>query len=123
MKRWIHAATDNWPTEDEWYDAAEDRYVFDEMWQDYLMEPETKVDKEFNIFTEPSVQGNLGAMFIFDEAVPRRFSTIRVDWMDWQDAELDMAASSSSAAEYEENYRNYIKSLIDNAAPYDERNF
>ena len=121
MKRWIHAATDNWPTEDEWYDAYD--YDLEEMWQDYLMEPETKVDKEFNIFTEPSTQGSRGWMVIFSEANPPKFNAIHMDWQEWQDAELDMAASSSSAAEYEEKYRKYIKSLIDNAGPYEERNF
>lgn len=113
----------SWPTEDELYDAAEDDYAFEDMWHDYLREPETKVDNEFQIFPEPSVQGNMGAMFIFDEAEPRRFNPIRIDWQEWQDAELDMAASSSSAKEFEKKYRKYIKSLIDNADPYEERNF
>ena len=61
---------------------------------------------------EPSVQGNIGSMFISDESGENRFDVVEVDWADWCQAELNMAASSKSAKQYAKKFEKYILSFI-----------
>ena len=65
------------------------------MWQDYLCDPEDKVNQEFQIFPEPSVQGS-GLMFLIDDSGEDRFEPVTMDFQDWSNEELQMAASSNS---------------------------
>ena len=114
MKRWIHAATDKWIDKEAMYEAGEFDVMgeeFEELWQTYLSEPESKVNKELQIFPEPSVQGYSGEVFIFDESSKMRFEDVHVDWYDWCDQEMEMALQANNAQEYAELYRNWMKEL------------
>lgn len=112
MEKLINSAQQtNWPSEDTWY-AIEDDERFEDMWQDYLCDPEDKVNEEFQIFPEPSVQGGSGLMFLIDDSGEDRFEPVTMDFQDWSNEELRMAASSNSAKEYEEKYREFISELL-----------
>lgn len=112
MKKLINSAQQtNWPSRHEWY-AIEDDERFEDMWQDYLCDPEDKVNQEFQIFPEPSVQGGSGLMFILDDSGEDRFEPVTMDFQDWSNEELKMAASSNSAKKYEEKYREFISELL-----------
>lgn len=107
---YVKCSTSNWPTREEWFST--DLYEDEEyMWASYLQEPEDRVNSEFQIFPEPSIQGHRGGMFIFDKSGNDNES-IHVEINDWWDAEIDMAANSSSEEEYEHKYRDYIEQLL-----------
>lgn len=110
MKRMIKCSEDDWPSADYWYEFDSDE-EFEDAWDSYLAGPEGRVVDELKIFCEPSVQGGMGGMFIFDESGEDRFETVEVDFEDWCDNETEMAASSSNAAEYEAKFRKYVKDL------------
>lgn len=105
---YVKCSTNNWPTREEW--LSTDLYEDEAMWM-YLEEPEDRVNSEFQIFPEPSVQGSSGGMFIFDESGDDN-ENIYVDINDWWNAEINMAASSSCEEDYERKYRDYIEQLL-----------
>lgn len=109
MKRYIRSNTNNWPTESYWeeVDLSED----EEVWDKYLCDPETEVDDNLQIFQEPSVQGGMGSMFIYDESDEDRFEPIEIDFSDWCNEEITMAIDSKNAQEYKAKYKAYIKKL------------
>lgn len=109
MKRYIKTSEVSWPTSNEW-EAIEDEYEFEEMWQEYLADPETDVNDEFHLFAEPSVQGMMGGMFLYDD--DGVYESVEVDFQDWCDTEAEMAADSASAVEYKEKYRSWIQELL-----------
>ena len=113
MKRYVHANTGWIDNKDMYYDEDFDATgeEFEDFWQEYLGEPEDKVNKELKIFLEPSVRGSLGAMFIFDESGEGRFEPAEIDWYEWCENELEMALKANSEKEYENLYRNYVKEV------------
>ena len=115
MKRYIKTSEGSWPTADEW--SSLDEYydedfeeALNEMWQEYLSGPEDEVNQEFHIFAEPSGQGMIASMFLFDD--DGVYDSVEVDFGEWCNAEIAMAASSKSAAEYKKKYRAWIQELI-----------
>ena len=102
----------NWPSADDWYDIESDE-EFENMWSRYLAGPEDEVNKELQIFTEPSIQGGMGGMFIFDES-GHGYKSFSIDFRDWCDRERDMAAESNNADEYKQKYKDFVEAeLID----------
>ena len=110
MKRWIHAKTDNWPDASV-FEEAEDDYEWEDVWDMYLSGPEVRVNDELKIFAEPSVQGHVGSMFLYDDSGEDRFDDVEIDFGEWDQAEFEMAIDSNSAEEYEDKYRAYVKEL------------
>lgn len=102
--------SNNWPSTDEWY-AIDSDEEFENKWGYYLAGPEDKVNKQLQIFTEPSVQGGMGGMFIFDESKTGNES-FSIDFQDWCDQELNMAAESKNAKEYQQKYKAFVEGLI-----------
>lgn len=105
MKRYIRAS---------WVDPSvfdNDDFDMEQFWQDYLCDPEDSVNSDLQVFAEPSGQGLLGSMFLFDESGKDRFSPVEVDFDVWNNQEIDMAMNSSSAEDYADKYRAYIKQL------------
>lgn len=102
--------SNNWPSADEWYNIESDEQ-FEGMWSEYLADPEDKVNKQLQIFPEPSVQGGIGGMFIYDESKTGNES-FSIDFQDWCDQELNMAAESKNAKEYQQKYKVFIEELI-----------
>lgn len=100
-----------WPSSNEWYNVDSDEQ-FENMWSEYLSDPEDKVNKELQIFTEPSVQGMVGDMYIYDESDSDNES-FSVNFSEWCNRELQMAAQSKNAKDYENKYRSFIQGLID----------
>lgn len=100
-----------WPVANEWYNIESDE-AFEDMWSTYLAGPEDDVNKELQIFPEPSVQGGSGGMFIFDES-EEGYESFSIDYQDWCDRELEMAASSKSAKQYKEKYKKFVENLLD----------
>lgn len=98
----------NWPDPSYWDEVEDD----EEIYQSYLAGPEDKIETKLKVFTEPSTQGGVGSMFIYDQSGKNRFGPIEVDYQEWCDAEFEMASSSKSAAEYAKKYEKFIKSLI-----------
>ncbi len=112
MKELINSSQQNdWPSEDTWY-AIEDDERFEYMWENYLCDPEDKVNQEFQIVTESSTRGGSGLMFLVDDSGEDEFEPVTIDFQDWTSEELTMAADSNSAEEYEEKYRDYISGLL-----------
>lgn len=102
--------SNGWPSSDKWYSIESDD-EFEDMWSRYLAGPEDEVNKELQIFPEPSTQGGSGGMFIFDESEEDN-EPFSIDFQDWCDSERDMAADSKNANEYKQQYRGFIESLI-----------
>lgn len=99
-----------WPSADEWYNIDSDE-AFENMWSRYLAGPEDEINKKLQIFTEPSVQGGMGGMFIFDES-GENHESFSVDFQYWCDQELSMAADSKSAKGYKQKYEAFVEALI-----------
>ena len=101
-----------WPSANEWYNIESDE-EFENMWDRYLAGPEDEVNKQLQIFTEPSIQGGMGGMFIFDESEEGNES-FAIDFQDWCDKELNMAAESKNAKEYKQKYKAFVEAeLVD----------
>lgn len=100
----------DWPSADEWYNIESDE-EFEDMWDRYLAGPEDEVNKQIQIFTEPSIQGGMGGMFIFDESESGHES-FSIDFQDWCDTELSIAAESKNATEYKQKYKAFVEDLI-----------
>ena len=101
----------DWP-DPERFNMIYDDEDMEDIWSTYLCGPEDEVQKELQVFFEPSVQGGVGGMFIFDESEEDRFDPIEVDFSEWESNELDMAAASNSPGEYKQKFKEYIESLI-----------
>lgn len=102
----------DWPSPDYWYDI--DDYDIEDAWDKYLSAPEEAVNEELQIFPEPSVQGSMGGLFIFDESGADRKDNggkWYIDWQDYLDWQRDAAASSKNAEEYRQKYREFMKML------------
>lgn len=101
-----------WPDAGYW-DTIDSRYMMEDAWEMYLSEPESQVNDELQIYPEPSTQGGWGWMYIVDESGEDRFKNgqPRYDYVDWCDAEMDMAAESSSPEEYAEKYRKFVSDI------------
>ena len=106
----IEAGSYQWPTADEWYETdLTDDY---EMWDLYLGDPERRIEEELQIFPEPSVQAGTGTVFIFDESGDDRFETVKVDFWDWCDKEIELAAESANEEEYKQKFGAWMKELL-----------
>ena len=115
MKRWIHASEErNWPAPEDWEYVETDEDM-EEMWDKYLCRPEEAVSKELQIFLEPSVQGGMGEMFIYDESGEDRFESFDVDFQDWNEREIQMAVDSKDEVEYKAKFKSYVENLIKEA--------
>lgn len=102
MKKWL--------SPDEWHNV--DLYEQIDIWDEYLLTPESVVEHKYQIFVEPSVQAGQGGVFIYDESGKNRFETVCVDYQEWCDKEIEMAAASKTGSQYRKKYEEYIKSLI-----------
>ena len=94
------------------YAAASEELEQDDLWDQFLSEPEGNVNDRLKVFPEPSTQGGMGSIVIFDEAEPQRWDPVEVDFDEWTSKEYDMATSSHSEDEYAKKYETYLKSLI-----------
>lgn len=110
MKRMITASTKSWPTKDVW-ENIEDDYEFQDLYDDYLGDPEAEVDDELQIFTEPSGQAGMGDIYITDDSGEERFEEVVIDLNEFEDKEIELAAASSSADEYKEKFRAWMKEV------------
>lgn len=117
MKRYIRSNSQpNWPTEEEWWDGfynEDPDFFLDNIWFEYLQEPENAVNNKLQVFPEPSTQGGVGSVFVFDESGQDRFSSedTEYDFQDWTENEVEMAASSASAEEFAAKYEDFIRKL------------
>lgn len=103
---------DSWPDADWWYGLDDES--FEDAWQEYLSGPEDEVNKELQIFTEPSVQGSMGGLFVYDESGEDRQGEDEnwyVDWQEYLDWQLESAATSENASQYKKKYRKFMKDL------------
>ena len=99
-----------WPTSEFWNEK--DDFDDEDVWE-YLGGPEGEVADEFQVYIEPSIQGGMGGMFIFDESGENRFSSFSMDYRDWLDIEYELACQSTSREEYKQLFREYIQGLIE----------
>lgn len=111
MKYYVKASSDKAWNFDEDYFMEMDDYDFEDFWSAYLSLPEDEVNTELQIFPEPSVQGGMGSMYIFDESGEERFSDVSVDFGEWCDKQMVMAMNSKSAEDYKRQYREWVKDL------------
>lgn len=104
-------AKSSWPIASFWYGL--DSWNFDDAWEQYLRDPESEVNAELQIFPEPSTQGNMGGLYVFDEsgANRNRDGDWYIDWNEYCDWQLDAAASSKNAEQYKKKYRKFMKEL------------
>lgn len=104
--------SDSWPDADWWYNLSDES--FEDAWQNYLSAPEDEVNSELQIFPEPSVQGSMGGLFVYDGSGQDRkeeddWYIDRQDYLDWQ---VQAAATSKNAAQYKQKYRKFMKEWI-----------
>lgn len=107
-----NVTSSSWPSSDWWYDLDDES--FEDAWQEYLSGPEDEVNKELQIFPEPSVQGNRGSLVVYDESGQDRQGEDEnwyIDWQDYLDWQVDAAAASKNAAQYKKKYRKFMKEL------------
>lgn len=104
----IAASADSWPDEDYWHEL--DDFDFEDAWSTYLCDLEDAVYDKYNIFAEPSVQGSIGSMYLFDDNGVNE--DIEIRWKTWQNNEIRLASSSSSAEEFQQKFDKYIARLI-----------
>ena len=83
----------------------------EELWQDYLCEPEEEVNEKYDLFLEPNVQGDFGVMVIYDES-GEQDEEIEIDWQSWSEREIDLALSSNTAEEFQKKYEDWILSIL-----------
>lgn len=110
--KWLSpAVSDKWPSSRKWESLDLRSEAFEDMWNQWLASAESEVDKQLQIFTEPSIQGGYGSMFVFDESNQDRFESISVDFGDWCETEMYLAAQSRNEAEYKKKYEAWMKKL------------
>ena len=102
--------SNDWPSADEWYNIESDE-EFEDMWSRYLAGPEDEVNEQLQIYPEPSVQGGMGSMIIFDGS-RNEDDAIFADFQDWCDSEVSMAAESKNANEYKKKYKVFVEEWI-----------
>lgn len=102
-----------WQPESFWVSIDPESSKMDKAWKKYLKKPESKVNEKLKVLPEPSIQGNLGYMFINDTSGNRDWETEpKVSYVDWVENEIDMASKSGSPSQYAKEYERYLKSLI-----------
>lgn len=101
-----------WPGSRLWNSVDVNSEKFDDMWQEWLSSPESEVNSELNVFTEPSIQGGYGDMFIFDTSTKPHEMIASVDFSDWCESELMLASQSKSRDDFKHRYKSYLSSLI-----------
>lgn len=105
------ASKKDWPSSSYWLNLDEEG--FEEAWNNYLSGLEEQINNKYQIFPEPSIQGGQGNVFIHDESGERDWDEEPVvDYSEWCNAEVDMAASSKSPAQYQKKYESYIHDII-----------
>ena len=121
MKKLIRATSNTWIDWDKIIREYEDFDItgeeFEDLWQEYLSDPEMAVNTELHINPEPSVRGGYGSVYIFDESGENRWDPFEdskyvVDFYDWCEREFNMARKANNAQEYKNLYRKWIKNLI-----------
>lgn len=105
---------ETWPSAKMWRSLDTDSEKFEDMRSRWLSEPEDEVNTELNIFTEPSVQGRHGAMFLFDISNGSYDELGSVDFSDWYESELMLASQSKSSDEFKQKYKSYILDTLSN---------
>ena len=107
-----------WPSREEWERIAEEacESCDDDILWGYIGDFEDEVNKELQIFPEPSVQGRCGGVFIFDESGEDRKEDggdypWYEDFEEWCSFEWSAAISSRSAEEYKQKYREHVGAL------------
>lgn len=102
----------SWPSTKWWYGLDDES--FEDAWQQYLSAPESEVNDELQIFPEPSVQGSMGGLFVYDESGEDRQGEDEnwyIDWQEYLDWQIDAAATSKNASQYKKKYRSFMKNL------------
>lgn len=103
-----------WPSARKWHGLDTADSEFEDMWSTWLAKPEKAVNTELKIFPEPSIQGNSGGVFIYDQSGEGRTENgypWYEGWNAWCEWEVNAAASSKNASEYQKKYREHIKEL------------
>lgn len=115
MKRYIKAGESQWLDSEarERLSDLESDEDFEDFWSDYLGPIENEVNQKLEIFPEPSTQGGVGSVFIYDESGQDRWDSFEcdVDFQEWCDQEIEMALSSKTAAEYKKKYEAYVRKI------------
>lgn len=103
-----------WPRKQFWarldYPFGED---FEAAWNEYLASIENRINDELNITVEPSIQGEYGEMFIHDNY--KQNDSIRIDFYEWCDTEIEIAKSCKSSEEYGQRYKQFVEDTIQDA--------
>lgn len=81
---------------------------------DFIEEDSTidEVYDKLQLFAEPSVQGNMGSLFIYDDSGEDRFESFDIDWEDWNNDMIEMIASSKSKNDFKAKLTKYFNNKI-----------
>ena len=110
----VSAEVKKWPSARKWHGLDTTDSEFEDMWSTWLAKPEKAVNSELKIFPEPSIQGNSGGVFIYDQSGEGRTDNgypWYEGWGAWCEWEVNAAAASKNASEYQKKYREHIKEL------------
>lgn len=72
----------------------------------------SEVYDKLQLFAEPSVQGNMGSLFIYDDSGEDRFESFDIDWEDWNNDMIEMIASSKSKNDFKAKLTKYFNNKI-----------
>ena len=109
----ILSRRNKWPSKNVW-NSCDNDWEFEELWSKWLSKPEDAINKQLQIFPEPSTQGGWGTMFIFDKSGQERDENgfpWKQDFGEWCDWQYRAAANSRNAEEYKQKYREHIRKL------------
>ena len=114
MKRYIKSSLANEKKRQRWNSnqfAVADDDEFQKLADEFNFgEIEQSVADEYDIYLEPSIQGNRGGMFLFD--TNQEYDPIEIDWQRWLDMERELASNSKSAKEFKQKFANHFEGLL-----------
>lgn len=96
-----------WPSAKDISELDSDESI-ETFWDTWLSSPEEQVNNKLKVYCEPSTQGGVGDMVVFNEA-DEDTEPEYIDFDTWTDNELDMAASSKNATEYKRKYEAFLR--------------
>ena len=68
---------------------------------------------KLKIFAEPSIQGNMGSMVLYDDSDEDRFDSVFINWETWNFDIIDMISNSKSKQDFQNTFTKYLKDKID----------
>ena len=77
----------------------------------YILSLCEEVEESLNYYVEPSVQGGMGGVWIYDEANDNNVIVENYDFEDFDNEIIDLALNSKNKTDFKKKYKEYLLSL------------